>query len=290
MTQFLPTQTKGNRMSSSLEITRSSSSSSSSDSLAAKTSTTAEKKLRGRKVTVEPNSSKIPAALSSQKQPGPSSSEPSGVMTRSQKRKREEKGNPGENESDKKIKLESKTPVNEGGEAGSISKLIAEAEIQFKFHPFKEAILAEICTVLPSVVENNEFTYGGSYIVSSKEETQKQHAIDDALESFFSQKDLFATLDMRQLGGGVLGLEKRRLKIMEKGKEFVKAIKPAENQIHVLNYIRQIAYNRNFNADPMKYIEYWIQNRGSKAPQFPLDDALAFFKQIKESDERIRKS
>lgn len=161
------------------------------------------------------------------------------------------------------------------------TQLFAEAKRQFSFHPFNEEILDRLNEVLPDVVESNQFNYGRAVMYSTEEQTQKEHAIEDALESFFDRKDLFINLKMNKHGGSVLSRERMKYEILEHAEKTLKSKSP-ETQKDILNYIRQVAYDRNFLKDPTTFINKWIQDRGgTEILLFPEDPALAFFKKIK---------
>jgi hypothetical protein len=145
-----------------------------------------------------------------------------------------------------------------------VSQLLAEAERQFAFHPLKKDILAQIRAVLPQVVERNGFAYGRAREYDTDEEMEKQHAIEDALESFFCRKDLFKNLKISKYGGSILGQVKMKNQILEKAEEFIKSIASQKNQKDVLNYIRQVVYDRNFLSNPVAFINKWIKDREGK--------------------------
>jgi hypothetical protein len=79
----------------------------------------------------------------------------------------------------------------------TIAQLTDQARIQFADNPYRDAIMQEIQTTLPHVIDAKDYTLDNRCVgFNNDEERRKHHAIQDALDSFLSRKDLFKDLHL----------------------------------------------------------------------------------------------
>jgi hypothetical protein len=172
----------------------------------------------------------------------------------------------------------SKNEMKEKNESKAIPRLYAEAKEQFALHPLNEDILVRLHKILPETLKENSFRYGKSIIYNTEKEARKEQAIEDALESFFDRKDLFPNLKLVKENGLNLHQAKTDL-IIKLAEDYVKKSVEPKFQKDVLNYIRLVAYNKDYLRQPDTFLKAWIRHReGMIIVPYAESMALNFFK------------